>query len=339
MKSVLKGFLVLLLILSFARLSFADSLINWRGFSIRGAGSSACYYNPNNPSSSNVSVTLFGDNASFIFSDLGIMLESSFDANAPRRQSSECHIEARLVMPRGYYLDSLKQTIMAAVFKTPGSKGLIHTDALMFHERIALTSLHVELEKGTEVEEPMAAWNQGHSFSYRDIYNQCLMTRDRDWYTVFKFKVKLEGKRDSHVENFMINFDSSDLTFELTPRLRSCRDVLRNPPRDPNPLPVPRPRPPRPTPIYDPTPVRPPSDEPLITPTPFGYRLIANASTHFLPDGGGLCKIRRGQAIFIKEEPKRNAYSQNVTLTRKIPNCRYTNLSMKGSIRVGEFRF
>ena len=271
-----------------------------------------------------------------IFFDFGLDLDSSTNQGASLSERQGCTITIDLTIPRGKAIENLDQTVLAGIYKTEGASGSIETRALMFHDRIALQSLNVKLPRDRFIDSPLAGWDSQHNFSYKDLYSQCLASQRRPLRTRFQFEVALSGQKRSAFDAIVLNFDSSDLTFNVTPRLRDCRQVLANPPPSERPRPVPRPIPNDPNEPENPEPKIPDSDKPVVTPG-VGIRLIANRTTSYLPNGSGRCTINAGQAIYVTELPTDSGWA-DVTLVRRPNSCTKTDIDLNGSINLSYFR-
>ena len=311
--------------------------LNWGQPRVSGFGSNPCFYNPDDEFGSNVFFDAYDDVASLIFLDFGLDLDAATDLEAPLRDRQNCRITLDLSIPRGKALVNMQQAVIAGVYKTAGASGRLQTKALMFHDRIALNSLDVNLPERRLIDSPLSIWESTHNFAYRDLYSQCLATRDRPLRTRFQFEVDLYGNKRTSGEAFIVNFDSSDLTFRVTPQLRDCREILRNPPRPERPRPVPSPLPNQPNEPEDPEIDVPDSEAPEVRPGSDGVRIVALRTTSYLPDGSGRCTITKGQGIYLAAAPNGTGW-QKVFLERRPNHCTSTAVALQGKLNLKDFR-
>lgn len=330
------GSMVIALGFSGASLFGAD--LNWGEPRVSGTGTNPCYYNPLDDFRSNVFFDAYDDIASLVFLDFGVNLDATAPGEGPLRERQNCRITMDLSIPKGKALVNMEQAVIAGIYKTEGASGRLTTKALMFHDRIALNSLNVSLPERRFFDSPLSIWASSHSFGYGDLYSQCLATRYRSLRTRFQFEVDLVGSKKSEGEAFVVNFDSSDLTFRVTPRLRDCRAILANPPAPERPRPVPTPAPNRPNLPEDPDIDIPDSEDPVVRPGGDGIRIVALRRTSYLPNGSGRCTINKGQGIYLTAAPASASGWQAVSLKRRPNNCTVTNVDLAGQLNLKDFR-
>lgn len=163
----------------------------------------------------NAFVQTAGNDLAVIFSELGVNLASgSYEPNAKR---ASCLVRVPAQVARGIYIGELSQRISAGVIKTARSSGSITTSSSFFNYPVPLGRLM--LPRGQRID----ASSGPITVERRDLFS---VNTQPSWYNgwcgsnrgtkgLYQANIAIQGQRDSHNEDLLINVDSLDVKFEM----------------------------------------------------------------------------------------------------------------------------
>jgi hypothetical protein len=199
--------------------------LQWKSFKAVGGGDgTACHYRDNDPNN-NVQIVPNGGVVSFLFNTVGIYLNSATSALA---HSMSCNVEAKVVVPRGYYVDTFGQFISVGVLKDAGTVGGISSNAFLFQKQIPINQLNLPFG-GEAINEPQINKSNTQIFTKDQKRIMCLATAFSPLTTVFKFQVLAVGSRPNTQKMFVTQIDGTDVdvvTLNIAPSIKSCLTLL-----------------------------------------------------------------------------------------------------------------
>lgn len=198
----------------------------WRA--VGGGNGVPCQYNnPADPAKPNNVQFIQNETgiASFLFDSVGIFLPQNVGGNS---SDMSCNVEARVVIPRGYYVSTLNQTIYGGVVKNAGSSGGYSTSMYFFQKNIPLSQINLPI--GTE-ETNIPSFVRSNTQFLADtdakMCVQCVASTITTLEVDFKFQLLAYGRRTSADQYLMTSIDGADTTVNFAPELKRCPNPLK----------------------------------------------------------------------------------------------------------------
>jgi hypothetical protein len=211
------------LLFTHAMAGFAQevSLENIRAYG--GGDGSRCTLDPST-GQGNVLYVANGMQLSLIFDTFGINLPKSRNPfSGPLAWSASCNIEADFVIPQGYAVKTLSQSVVGGVFKDVGPAGGISTNAFLFQDKIPLNQINWAFGPGEKLFNVLVNKENTQVFTQQQVALMCAATAPGTLRTKLKFQMLAAGARPVPFMNFQANIDAGDLVYGLVPSLVACR--------------------------------------------------------------------------------------------------------------------
>lgn len=205
--------------------------LHWSTIRIKGEGTAAAC------APGTVVTAYNGNSAAFVFTNLGVKL----DAATPHQSGAEfgaCRIRSRVVIPQGYYLDSISQSTQAGIVKSVGAKGVIRAHlALQTAEKFngmrspafpglggdgTVIEHNLKFAPKDEMNEPLLSLNGSYQVTRQAIVYQCQFTKRAPASIDVEFRTAVRGQRKKPGASVVISVDSSDVQLFLGARLGTC---------------------------------------------------------------------------------------------------------------------
>ena len=222
-KSIFSGFILFSTLAAAMPAASADEL-QWSGVRAFGGGDGKrCRFVEGDTVGNNVFWTSAGSSVAFVFTTFGIDLPRSRNPLSGRLSfSASCNIEARVTVPQGYYIATLAQTLTYGVLKDAGTTGGVTTGAFLFQNQVPLNQINLALPVDRALNEPLFTRTNNQIFDPNTVRAQCAASAAGPFTTPFKLQLLAAGARPAPFMNLIVNVDSADVEFELSPALRRC---------------------------------------------------------------------------------------------------------------------
>jgi hypothetical protein len=169
---------------------------------------------------------LFVDNGaqvSFIFSTFGINLPRSRSPfSGVLAWSASCNVEADIIIPQGYFVRTLSQSIVGGVLKDSGTTGGISTNAFLFQNQIPLNQINMAFRPEEKILNALVSRENTQVFLPAQTAIMCAATAAGPMRTKFKFQMLAAGAKPLPFLNFVANIDGSDLVYGVESSLGRC---------------------------------------------------------------------------------------------------------------------
>lgn len=169
---------------------------------------------------------LFVDNGSqisFIFQTFGINLARSRSPLSGRLAwSASCNVEADVIIPQGYAVRTLAQSLVGGVLKDSGTSGGISTNAFLFQNQIPLNQINMIFKPEERILSALITRNNTQIFLPDQVRLMCAASAAGPVRTKFKFQMLAAGAKPLPFLNFVANIDGSDIVYDLQPSLVAC---------------------------------------------------------------------------------------------------------------------
>lgn len=164
-----------------------------------------------------------GSQVSFIFTTFGINLPRSRNPLSGRLAwSASCNVEADVIIPQGYFVKTLSQSIVGGVLKDSGTSGGISTNAFLFQNQIPLNQINMAFRPEEKILNALVTRENTQIFLSSQTAIMCAATAAGPVRTKFKFQMLAAGAKPLPFLNFVANIDGSDLVYGVQPSLERC---------------------------------------------------------------------------------------------------------------------
>ena len=170
---------------------------------------------------------LFVDNGaqiSFIFTTFGINLARSRTPFSGRLAwSASCNVEADLIVPQGYFIRTLSQSVVGGVIKDIGASGAISTNAFLYQNTVPLNQINMVFRPDEKILQALITKENTQIFKQAEISAMCAASAGGPVRTKFKFQMLAAGAKAAPFINFQANIDGSDLVYGIESSIEPCR--------------------------------------------------------------------------------------------------------------------
>ena len=203
----------------------AQEELTWRKVrAIGGGDGQRCFYREGaHPAKNNVFWSSAGSEVGFVLSSFGVNLPAATNPlRGALKFSSSCNIEAEVVIPQGYFVATLTQTLSYGVLKDAGTTGGVTTGAFLFQNQVPLNQINLLAPPDRAVNDPLFTKTNVQIFDDQTRRGQCALTAGAPLVTVFKLQLLSAGARPLPFLTLLINVDSADVEYALEPSLLRC---------------------------------------------------------------------------------------------------------------------
>lgn len=206
-------------------LASAHDELTWRKVRAVGGGDGQrCFHRADAaPSKNNVFWTSAGSEVAFVLSSFGVNLPASNNPLSGRLKfTSSCNIEAEVVIPQGYFVATLAQTLSYGIVKDAGTTGGVTSGAFLFQNDLPLNQINLLAPPDKALNDPLFTKSNVQIFDEQTRRAQCALTAGAPLVTVFKLQLLAAGARPLPFLSLLINVDSADVHYALEPSLQLC---------------------------------------------------------------------------------------------------------------------
>jgi hypothetical protein len=204
----------------------------WRTILIKGEGRAALC------NDQTVSPVYNGDDASFVFTSLGVNIAAGSAGPGTFQEFGACQIRVRVTIPLGTYLQTLGDDVEGGVIKSAGARGAIRSsyflrtavsatvpDAPALPDTGSLGLLDTQtttFAPSDETLNPLLEQFGSRDFRPAEVATECGWTRNRAVDVDLIVRVSVEGMRTRADQGVLVDVDGSDVNFAVAPRLGVC---------------------------------------------------------------------------------------------------------------------
>lgn len=196
--------------------------LGWQNIRVAGGGSMVgCTANS---ISQDIFWNSYAGDISFVFTKLGITLEKGGFNGFKMSASTSCTVDAWVVIPQGFYVSTIAQTLTGGILKDRGTVAGITSNAFLFTNQIPLNQINVVSAAGQAVDATagLLVRNNTQILDQTSKRIQCATTLTRPLTTNFRLNIAAVATRALPFQRVLINLDASDLSYQLTPTLLPC---------------------------------------------------------------------------------------------------------------------